>query len=309
MKRFKVGLVLGGGGARGLAHIGVIKRLLHHGISVDVVTGASMGAIIGAAFAQTADIQKVEQNFRNFFNSKQFQAIRGESVDLSRVEEPENFVRFISNVVKRRIIINLAANRISLINGERLSRGIKHLVADGRIEEMAIPFACTSLDLISGEEIVFDRGDVHQALTASASIPGYLPPVEKGGAQLVDGAVIDNFPVQAAKKLGARFIIASDVSLPLKPEQHLDNVIDIFLRTHQAVLQHLNRMLRDNAHVVLVPRIEGLSWTEFEKIDLFIQRGEEVVDQNIEWIKKLLKRKSSLFWRMMEQILKWIRRV
>ncbi|NOX88072.1 MAG: hypothetical protein GXO77_03530 [Calditrichaeota bacterium] len=301
MARMKVGLILGGGGARGLAHIGVIKRLLHYGIPIDVITGASMGAIVGAAYALNSDILKVEQVFRDFINSDKFRSLRGESVDLSNVDEPENFIRFISNIVKRRIIINLAVNRKSLIAAERLEFALKHLVPQGHIENAAIPFGCSALDLISGKEIVFTKGNIHKAIKASSSIPGFLPPVDYNRRQLVDGAVIDNFPIRTAKELGADFLIVCDVSSQIEPVRQLDNVIDIFIRSYRAAVHRLNNLLLTEANFVLVPEIGDVNWTQFEDIDFLIKKGEEIVDKNIIRLKGVMKQHN----RFSERIKRW----
>ncbi len=289
MAKLKIGLVLGGGGARGLAHIGVIKKLKEFGLPIDVITGASMGAIIGAAYAQTLDIQYIESKFREFITGKEYQSVKGRAINLNE-RKPDSFLHYISTVVKRRIIINLAANRVSLIQDKFLKNSIAQLLKDIHIEALKIPFACTALDLVSGKEVVFRRGSVLKAVRASASIPGFLPPVDENGKRLVDGAAINNFPTQAAKDLGADFLIACDVSPELEPEPPLNNVIDIFIRAHHAAISRLNQLLVKDADIVLKPEIGGINWTEFEQIDTLIKQGEAEVDKHIHEIKKRYKR-------------------
>ncbi len=290
MTRAKVGLVLGGGGARGLAHIGIIKKLVEYQIPIHVITGASMGAIVGAAFAYDRNINRVESDFREFILGPNFQSLKGRLTDLNKVNQPEHFIRFVSNVVRRRIVINLAANRKSLIDARRLEFAINRLIPEGRIEDLKTPFACSALDLKSGNEIIFTRGDVRKALKASASIPGYLPPCEENGQMLVDGAVIDNFPIRAARMLGADFILACNVSPALKYTEQLENVIDIFIRAHHATVQRLNHLLMETSDFLLTPELGDLSWTEFEKIDTFVKLGEKVVEENIERLKRALQK-------------------
>ena len=200
--------------------------------------------------------------------------------------KPESFFHFISKIVKRRIIINLAANRVSLIQDRFLRNTLPQLLNDEPIEALKIPFACSALDLVSGKEKLFQRGSVLNAVRASASIPGFLPPVKDGERRLVDGAAIDNFPIKAAKKLGAEFIIICDVSPELEDEPPLNNVIDIFIRTHHAAITRLNELLIKEADIVLKPEISGINWTEFDQIDTLIKQGETVVEKNIQQIKK-----------------------
>ncbi|MHB2147514.1 patatin-like phospholipase family protein [Calditrichota bacterium LG25] len=303
MKKLKIGLVLGGGGARGLAHIGVIKGLVRHGIPIHCVSGASMGAIVGAAYALFGDIHKVESVFKDFFTGEKYRALKGDSVDLSSVEEPEDFFHFIAQVVKRRIVINMAVNRRGLISSDRLETAIKYLIPNVKIEEMSIPFACTALNLVSGKEYVFKKGKLHTALLASASIPGYLAPVKESNFEWVDGAAINNFPVEVCKQMGAQFNIVCDVSAGLEEAKNFKNVIEVFIRTHKAAVHKLNEKLLEKADFVLKPPIGDKKWTEFEEIDFFIQQGELAVEQNIKLLKKELKKRSGWFYNLKRKYL------
>jgi len=302
MKRTKIGLVLGGGGARGLAHIGVIKRLTELGLSIDVITGASMGAIIGAAYAQTRDIGFIESRFRTFMTGKEYQSIKGRALDLKE-EKADSFLHFISKTVKRRIVINLAANRMSLVSDKFLNNTLTQLLTDEPIESLKIPFACTALDLVSGRETVFRRGSVLKAVQASAAIPGFLPPVSDDGKRLVDGAVINNFPIEAAKSLGADFTIACDVSPELEPDPPLNNVIDIFIRAHHAAVNRLKDLLVQKADVLLKPNIGSINWMDFEQIDTLIKQGEAVVDENKALIMEKLAAKQGFWQRLKSHLL------
>ncbi|RLD13500.1 hypothetical protein DRI50_07065, partial [candidate division KSB1 bacterium] len=131
MAKAKVGLVLGGGGARGLAHIGIIKKLIEHRIPIDVITGASMGAIIGAAYAQSEDINFIESSFHTFIKSDRYQTLKNRIFNINKEQEPESFFHYISKVVKQRIIINLAANRTSLIQGKFLKEALPYVLKEG----------------------------------------------------------------------------------------------------------------------------------------------------------------------------------
>ncbi len=299
MKRAKIGLVLGGGGARGLAHIGVIKRLEDLGIPIDIITGASMGAIVGAAYAQSKDIQRIESRFRSFISGQEYQSIKGRALNL-KDREPESFLHIISKIVKRRIIINLAVNRMSLIQDKFLNASLTQLLTDEPIEALKIPFACTALDLVSGKEVVLRQGSVLKAVQASAAIPGFLPPVSRNGERLVDGAVINNFPIEVAKSMGAELTIVCDVSPELEPDAPLNNVIDIFIRAHHAAVARLNALLIEKADIVLRPEIGDINWTEFEQMDTLIDKGKAVVDKNKSTILKTIARKNS-FWQRLKR--------
>ncbi|HHE55322.1 MAG TPA: hypothetical protein ENL21_06030 [Caldithrix abyssi] len=292
MKNLKIGLVLGGGGARGLAHIGVIKGLLKHNIPLHCVTGASMGAIVGAAFCLLMDIEKVEQNFKHFIFSDKFVKLKGESVDLNSTEQPEGFFHYLTNIVKRRIVINLAINRRGLVDSDRLATAIQSLIPKVKIEHTHLPFACSALNLVTGQEQIFIRGDLHSALLASSSVPGYLPPAKMDGHEFVDGAVIDSFPIEVCKELGADFTIVCDVSPELETQSKFDNLIQVFIRSYRAVVKRLNNENLKKADFLIRPQLADRSWTDFEAIEFFIQQGEIAVEQNIDLLKEKIKGKS-----------------
>jgi len=271
----KTGIVLGGGGARGLAHIGVLKALLKANISIDVISGTSMGALVGAVYAQNPDIKYVEQRFREFINSDKFHSLGGVRFRQSQSYEPEDLLQQISREFKRRIIINLAAHRKSLLKSERLRIAVDELIEEKDIKQSDLPFACAAVDLLSGREIVFTSGPIRQAVLASSAIPGIMPPVEIGKMQLVDGSVCLNFPVETARNLGADFVIASDVSADFVEGKKLDNVVDIIIRTNTVATNKLNRLSLNTADAIIKPQVGKVAWSEFEQVESLFEAGHE----------------------------------
>lgn len=309
MKKLKVGLVLGGGGARGLAHVGVLKVFQENGINIDVITGTSIGAIIGALYAQNPDAEWVENRVRIFIKSEQFKQTGKNYFRHQRNFEPEDLLQQLAREIKKRVIINLAAHRKSLMKGERLQLAVSELIQEGNIEETKIPFACSAADLKYGETVVFDKGDIRFALTASAAIPGFIPPVENNGRLLVDGSVCDNFPVDAAYKLGADFIVASNVSLHMDPAVELDNVIDIIIRSSSVSTHHINRLLLKNVDCIIAPDTGTIHWSEFDKYDILLEKGIEAAQKEVEQLKELLKKKNSLSGRFKMSLLNSMKKI
>lgn len=297
MKKLKLGLVLGGGGARGLAHIGVLQALQAFEIQVDIVVGTSMGAIIGAIYAQHPDADFVESKFRVFLKSDKDNIIGGMRFRQDNPYEPEHLLSQLSKEIKRRIVINLAAHRKSLLKAERLAGSIKFLVENGNIENTTLPFACSAVDLTCGEEVVFTDGNIHRALMASAAIPGFLPPVEYDNHQLVDGSVTSNFSIEAARELGADIILAVDVSSVIEQEDKLDNVVDIIIRSNATATKKINKIALQDADYIITPPIGKVHWGEFEEIDFLIKKGKAEAQRSVEAIKKIIKKKSSLIGR------------
>jgi len=297
MAQVKLGLVLGGGGARGLAHIGIIKVLEKNNIPVDCITGTSMGALVGAMYAQNPDAEWVENRIRNFLSSEKFKKAGRNYFRHQTNYEPQDLLQHLGREIKKRVIINLAAQRKSLMKGERLTLAVNDLIDEGRIENTKIPFACTATDLRYGEAVVFTSGNIRRAITASAAIPGFIPPVEYDGRMLADGSICDNFPVEAAKDLGAEIIIASNVSLDFDSRNGLDNLIDIVIRSNAISTRYINQLLLEKVDYVISPDTGNTHWSEFDEYEDLFKTGEAAALENIDRVQKLVKRKSSVWYR------------
>ncbi|MBN1621524.1 MAG: patatin-like phospholipase family protein [Endomicrobiales bacterium] len=185
-KRPKIALVLGGGGARGLAHIGVLKVLEEEKVPIDIVTGTSVGALIGALYCSGVNIEKIENMAENIGWD-----------DLVNVSGPT-------------LAKLLIANR--LLSSERMEKYLRDNIGNLRFDELDTKFACVATDLVTGERIIFREGEVVPAARASATVPGVFEPVEYRHRYLVDGGLFDNVPCDVAELLGADFIIAVSVS-------------------------------------------------------------------------------------------------
>ncbi len=306
MKKLKLGLVLGGGGARGLAHIGVLQVLQAYGINVDIIAGTSMGAIVGAVYAQHPDADFVERKFRDFLNSDKYNLLGGVRFRKANAYEPEHLLQQLSREIKRRVVINMAAQRKSLLKAERLATFLEYLVEDSKIENFTLPFACTAVDLNSGDEVVFKKGGIYPALAASAAIPGFLPPVESDGRLLVDGSVTNNFPIDMVREMGADIVLAVNVSATFDDEEPVSNVIDIILRSNAAATKKINTITLRTADYVITPPIGKVHWAEFEEIDFLIEKGKAEAQRSVAAIRELVNKNSSLIGRWDRWLMKKI---
>ncbi len=179
----KIGLALGGGGARGLAHIGILKVMQREQIPIDVVTGTSMGGIVGAMHAVGMTPEQMEAEATK----------RGE----------------IGQIFK---LIDLRLVGSGLLGGKRIKKMLADMLgAETTFADLRLPFAVVSTDYNSGREVVLKEGNVADAVRATMSVPGVFEPVELGGYKLLDGGVLDNVPVGVARNLGAEKVIAVDV--------------------------------------------------------------------------------------------------
>lgn len=271
-KRPKIGLALGGGGARGLAHIGVLRVLEKERIPIDIITGTSAGAIIGGMYAQNPSVDIVEYKMRTFIASKEFKKTGIEHA----IQKPsgENFFRQFAENLKERLVINIACSRISIVANKRLYVALTSLLEASNIEDTTIRFGAVSSDLVTGESVLSTSGDIMLAIMASASLPGFLPPLEHGEQKLTDGVVTDPIPVNAAISMGADVVIAVDVSSKLDVQNRFDNIIDVIMRNSQITGHFYKEKLLESADVIIRPEVGDYHWSEFDESDTIIQKGE-----------------------------------
>jgi NTE family protein len=295
-KKIKIGLALGGGGARGLAHIGVLKALEANRIPIDVIAGTSIGAIAGAVYSLHLNASVLEERALAFLQAPVFHQ---SGIELFQKKKAgENFFGQVAKYVKERIVINLAHSRPSLVGGWRVTRAVNFMIDDKTFESCRIPFGCVATDLITGEEVIFRRGSLRKAVAASMSIPGFLPPVEYDGRFLVDGAVVAPVPINACKLLGADVVIAVDVSQPVNEVKTFENVVDIIFRSNSILSHQYKQMLLDYADVVIQPNVGEVHWSEFRNVKPMVAEGERATEQMLPKIRQLLEQKRSIWRRL-----------
>lgn len=292
-KKLKIGLALGSGGARGLAHIGVLKVLEREKIPIHVITGSNIGAVVGGMYAQTPDIQAVEKKITEFFTGDDFKKT---GLHLFRQEiQPENFFGQIAHRSEDGLSIQWDKKRIALMKQNRLGTIVEHLLGDRLIENTRIKFAPIATNLETGEVIVFRSGSMREAVKASASIPGFLPPMSYRDMVLVDGAVAASIPVEPAFSLGADFVIAVNVGRSLDHEPMPTNVIDILFRANLITSLRNDIMACEKASVVIKPDVGHIHWAEFDKLPELIAAGEKYTETAVEIIKMGIRKNSSRF--------------
>lgn len=259
--KLKIGLALGGGAAKGFAHIGVIKMLEASGIHVDVVAGTSAGSVVGALYASGMDPFQLQQT--------------AFGLDEAKIRD----VRLFSG---------------GLLRGRALQDYVNQLVRNRPIERLKLPFAAVATQLETGSRTVFVSGNTGQAVRASSSIPGVFEPVEIRGMHYVDGGLVSPIPVDAARQLGADFVIAVDISA--RPggtnPQGMFNIMgqSITIMGRELAVQEIAR-----ADVVIRPDLSGIGPADFEQKDEAILAGEKAALAAIPEIRaKLAARQAAL---------------
>jgi len=294
-EKLKVGLALGGGGARGLAHIGVLKVLERENIPIDLITGTSMGAIIGGVYALKKDISAIEKIAEKYSKISEF------NIDFSFSEKERKdkpfFLKKMSDFLKKGYILNLELRRKYIDEGEGIKKIIKDLVGDKAFTDTKIPFAAVAADLVKGEKVILNQGKLFDALLASSSIPGMFPPVILDKKILVDGGIVDVVPIQAAQSLGANFVIGVNVGQTIKKRVEFDNAVEIFFRSDSITSAELRKLQLSFADVVITPKIGRFHWSDFSKPEQCIREGEIAAQNIILELKKKLKKTKPIWWK------------
>lgn len=239
--KLKIGLALGGGAAKGFAHIGVIKMLEASGIHIDVVAGTSAGSVVGALYASGMDPFEMQQI--------------AFGLDEAKIRD----VRLFSG---------------GLVQGRALQDYVNQLVHNQSIEQLKMPFAAVSTELETGVRTVFVRGNTGQAVRASSSVPGVFEPVDIRGRHYVDGGVVSPIPVDAARQLGADFVIAVDISARTNGSNP-QGMMNIVGQSITIMGQQLGAREIARADVVIRPDLKGIGSTDFEQKNEAILQGEK----------------------------------
>jgi NTE family protein len=294
-KLIKVGLALGGGGARGLAHIGVLQALEEEKIPIDLMAGTSMGALVAGVYALYPQSPRVIRKFQDYLASKTFQKTNPEflhdHVDKEFSKFEGIFQRF-SRFIKKGFFYSQSLAKKSAISEEIFQQNMEVLLDDVEIQNTVIPLAVIALDLKSGEEVVIKKGPLRKAVSASCAIPGILPPVKFLGKELIDGGWIDKVPIHPLREMGADLIIAVDVAEGLDEVEDLSTGLGIFLRSYEISRYALSAWQLQEADIVISPDVSNIHWADFGQFENCLQAGLDAAKQKIPIIKKLISNKK-----------------
>ncbi|HVN71443.1 MAG TPA: patatin-like phospholipase family protein [Desulfomonilia bacterium] len=299
--KLKVAFALGGGGVRGLANIGVIKALCEAGIVPDIITGTSMGAIVGSLYADSCDIGMVERTIKAMFDSDEFrqkvQRFTG-SGELDR-----SFLDKVFERAKKGYFFYRFLFRESMVSSEVVFSELDRIIPEKNFSELKIPFACMALDIISGYPQIMHSGSVRQAVKASSAVPGILPPVPIDGRMCVDGGWVEAVPISAARVLGAGFVVGVDVSretISIDYKEEIKNSMDILFRAGDITRSLMNTLRTRDADFVINPIVGDAEWSEFENIGNYISAGYYAGTQAVPALKKAIRIsgiKALLWWK------------
>jgi len=265
--RPKIGLALSSGGARGFAHIGILKVLERERIPIDLVTGTSMGAIIGALHCAGLRAREIEEIFtRNHW---------AKLVDPKWPKE-------------------------GLMGGDKIEALIRKAIKNKKFSDLEKPFAVVATDLNTGERIVLDEGNVTDAVRASISVPGILIPVKFGKKVLVDGNLVDPLPIGLLKNLGAKVVIASNAikdlsikSKTLRKKKGVPNIFDTIMKSIVIIENErvANTLEKNQPDLMIKPKLKEVSTMDYNKAKKIIKYGEREANRVIQEVKNLARPK------------------
>ncbi len=285
-QRPKIGLVLSGGGAKGIAHIGVLKVLEKEGIKIDYITGTSMGALVGGLYAigySAEELEKiiVSQNWEDLLTDKISRTDR-------TIDNRKNLDRYIASFPLEGTEISLPRGAVS---GQKVSELLTKLTVSVHqqkdFSKFKIPFKCIATDIETGLPVVIEKGFLPDALRASMSIPTIYAPIEIEGKLLVDGGLTRNFPVQDIKAMGADIIIGVDVNNMLLSKKDLKDFTLITEQTLTISMMDVNKKQRELCTIIIDPDMSEFNTGSFNKIKQIIKSGENAALKNIDEIRKI----------------------
>jgi len=289
LENVKIGLALGGGAARGVAHLGVLQVLEEEGIQVDVLAGTSIGALVAGVFATSRNTREAEERFSAFVHSPEFRRTEFDFLKQSKVDRP-GMLYSVSQLIKRGIFYSVQMTRPSFISMENFAHNIEGLLPDMRVERTLISLVPVAVDLDSGEEVALTTGPLRRVIMASCAIPGILPPVEIGGRRYIDGGWVSKIPILAAFRSGADLVIGVDVSDDLQDTAEMKRGLDVMLRANAIKSEALKRFQLRFADVVVTPDVREHHWADFATSMRLIERGKEATREKLPHIRRAVER-------------------
>ena len=254
-----IGLALGGGFARGFAHLGVLRVLEENQIPVSHIAGSSVGSILGAAYASGAPLSRIIATCRT---------------------------------LRLRDIARWRVSRLGLASNHRLGNLIERVFESRQFEELRIPLAVVATDLSTGEPVVFTQGNLVDAIRASCAFPGLFEPVEIGTRCLADGGLVAPVPTRAVRELGASTVIGISVGMHDGHRGAPRNIFQVVSRAVSAAQKHQLEVWERHADLVLRPEVQSLAWDDFERAEEAIEAGAVAARRAIPRIQKLLSQKE-----------------
>ncbi len=301
-KQLKLGLALGGGAARGLAHIGVLRVLEQEKIPISVISGSSIGAIIGGLYAHYGRVDAVEEHVLQILNSPVVEKLGLQFIGEDGIRLPKEFdFEDVLAYFKMQFSLLKVFNKPYYFDPE-LVEELYAMLPDVAIEKLPIRFGAVATDLLSAQEILFQKGSLRRALQASSAIPGIFPPVKYRNYRLVDGATTNAVPVEEARILGADVVVAVDVSKDIHVVRNIDNALGVLYRVDEIASYLLTQRRLQYADLTLVPDVGRVNWADFSHPEDLVKKGEWVTRRFLPQILEILELERNEHWSWLKKV-------
>ena len=286
-KKKRIGLALGGGGARGLAHIGVLMVLERERIPIDLIVGTSIGALLGGAYASGISPDELQKRVDAYLNSPEFQSSAMKALETAHAKRELRLTARIQTYFRNTFYLIQAMFKPGILPNEDFQTTINYFIPDIQIEETRIPFRAVATDLVGGEEITFSKGSLRQAVMASCAVPGAIAPLKEGKRLLSDGGIVCLVPSSVARQEGADIVISVAVDRCIGPEE-LRTVMDVYQRVNEIMGEKLKDYELANADVVILPEVGDLHWSNFSEAMSLIDEGERAAREKLDDIRRVM---------------------
>ncbi len=291
-----IGIALGSGGSRGLAHAGVLAALEDSGLCPSIITGSSMGALVGGLYAEVGEAEETWHRLTAFAKDPEFLETWTHFIAKGSGEEEQlSLMQGLYDTVMRKFLTIKTFTRPALADESRLRHPLEQMFRTRDFTSLKIPFAAVAVDLISGQKVIYREGDLIDAVYASSAIPGVFPPVVREGKFIVDGGVLFRIPIRTCREMGADFVIAVDLPA-FEPEKTEWNTgMEIMMRADTLAKLRLNDYVLQEADLVISPDVSAYHWADFRRADDCYDRGFEAGMAAIPALRDLIARRYG--WR------------
>ncbi|MEA1986749.1 MAG: patatin-like phospholipase family protein [Candidatus Marinimicrobia bacterium] len=286
-KRPKIGLALGGGGARGLSHIGVIEVLEKNNIPIDYISGCSIGSMVGAIYSHNPNIDYLKNKFSNMIESPEFQNLGLDNLS-SNNSSDSTFIQQFTKIISEKIILKLQKERMGVLSADKFRKAIDVFLDGITFENSKIPFGVLTGNLNTGKGDFYTKGDIVQAVQASSSIPGWVEPVLIDNDLHTDGMISTLIPIKEIREMGADIVIAVDVTNRDLSKRNLISSIDIIEKANQIIKNNATDLILEKADIIIRPNTKGWEWYEYSHIDDMIIEGKKSANLKINELKNII---------------------
>lgn len=268
----KICLALGGGAARGLAHLGVLKVFEDAHIPIHMIAGTSLGALMGGLYATKPDAEYWMERSEQFIRSFHSRKTRLEFLRKLEQQEKRGFFKDMATLFRKGYFWGMTATKPAFIAEKEYQDFIYPLIPDIAIEDTKLPFSCVATDIRNCKRVTYTKGSLRTAISASCSLPGIFPPVQDNGMLLVDGGWVERVPVLCAREMGADIVIGVDVSSAIEPFEDRSGM-DIVLRADTVSRIFLNELMVKDADIILHPAVGSTHWADFSNAQSLYKQG------------------------------------